>query len=175
MFLKQFKLSYASIGISILGECLLAFVVFFTCPCFADDLDKMLENGREQLNMGSFESALKVFKLGLQPALVSGRKKDIGDFNYYAGVATMELKDYVGAVKYLEQALDSYRSANDSVGEGRALNSIGHIYIFNGDYEEGADYCQRALKIAKGLKDSDLQEKCRENIEYAESLAKMGV
>jgi tetratricopeptide (TPR) repeat protein len=56
---------------------------------------------------------------------------------------------YTEAVDFSYRGLDMFRSIGNSVGEGRALNSLGWYLCKLGAYEPALIHCQRALTLAR--------------------------
>ncbi|WP_204013968.1 tetratricopeptide repeat protein [Virgisporangium aurantiacum] len=59
----------------------------------------------------------------------------------------MLLHEYVEAERCLQQALVYFRTANDRVGQGSALASLGHVRVWTCCYQEGIDLARRALDL----------------------------
>jgi tetratricopeptide (TPR) repeat protein len=64
-----------------------------------------------------------------------------------AGRAWLQLHEYAEAERCLQQALVCFRTANDRVGQGSALASLGHVRVWTCRYQEGIDLASRALDL----------------------------
>ncbi len=78
----------------------------------------------------------------------------------------MELarKDPASAVKLYKNTLAQAQKARDVQGEMSANENLGHIYYLTGQFQRGADYYDKALKIARGLKNPEQEAVALRNL-----------
>ncbi|MCF0177513.1 MAG: tetratricopeptide repeat protein [Bacteroidales bacterium] len=77
---------------------------------------------------------------------------------FYAGVSSLQLKNYADAIKYLQKY-----SSKDNIMYGRALSCLGDAYVGNEELESGLSYYKKAIKESG------------ENIFTAQYLLKAGI
>ncbi|XCN72636.1 MAG: tetratricopeptide repeat protein [Candidatus Electrothrix aestuarii] len=75
-----------------------------------------------------------------------------------AGCDLYRLARYNDALPLFEQSLVLSRESKDKPGQGRALNSIAHIYNTQGDYDTALSYLEQSLAISKELDDKGVKE-----------------
>jgi CHAT domain-containing protein/tetratricopeptide (TPR) repeat protein len=78
----------------------------------------------------------------------------------------MELaqKDPSSAVKLYKNALAQAQKRRDVQGEMGAYENLGHVYYLTGQFQRGSDYYDRALKIARGLKNPEMEAVALRNL-----------
>lgn len=65
-------------------------------------------------------------------------------------------KDPSSAIKFYRNALAQAQKAKDVQEELRACESLGHIYYLTGQFQKGADFYEKAVTLARGLKNPEV-------------------
>ncbi len=73
-------------------------------------------------------------------------------------------KDPVSAVKLYKNALAQAQKQRDVQGEMTALENLGHIYFLTGQFQKGAEFYDKVLKIARGLKNPEQEAVALRNL-----------
>ena len=71
------------------------------------------------------------------------------------------------ALQSWQQALIIYREIKDRQGEGKALGSLGLVYLNFGDHTKALEYQQQSLAIAREIKDRQSEGKALGNLGLA--------
>ena len=67
------------------------------------------------------------------------------------GLSARGKSEFQSALEKFSTALQSYTSIADTIGEGQALNNIGTIFFYFGDYQKAEDFFERSLKVFKEI------------------------
>ena len=73
-------------------------------------------------------------------------------------------KDPASAVKLYKNALAQAQKRRDLLEEMTANESLGHIYFLTGQFQKGAESYEKVLKIARGVKNSELEAVALRNL-----------
>lgn len=116
----------------------------------------MLYLGSAYYGQGRRPEALEVFQNAIVLARHTGNQKGLSRaLNNTAGVLG-ETGHYEESIGYLYQCLDVARALGDEPMQFTATLNVGHLYIRLGDPDKAEAPLLESLRIARGLKHSDL-------------------
>lgn len=103
--------------------------------------------GDAYLGLNQGDRALAIFQSGLKIAQAITQPELVGIFQGSIGKAYAVKGDYVAALPYLQQSLQSERSHNSLLGSAFALNNLGNTLFLAGRLSEAERTLRQAMQL----------------------------
>lgn len=128
-----------------------------------DELNTLLEQGRQQYHQGQLREALQTLQSLLEklqqhrdrqtPALRQTQGETLNEL----GLVYEALGQYDAALQAHQESLAIHRALSDRQGEGVALSNIGIIYSRTSEYAKALEMYQQALKLLRAVGDREAE------------------
>ncbi|MBM0745673.1 DUF3856 domain-containing protein (plasmid) [Phormidium sp. CLA17] len=142
-------------------------VVAQTNPDRKTEADRLLQQGRQQLQTSQYEAAQQSCQQALEiyRALKdrNGEAKALNNL----GIAYSSLSQYDQAITYYQQALPLFQQVKDRNGEAKALTNLGIAYRSLSQYDQAITYYQQALPLFQQVKDRNGEARALNNLGLA--------
>lgn len=99
------------------------------------------------LELGDYHEALEHVEQSRVIATKLDNAELIAQSNIKLGIILMELKDAPGGIKAFQDALEGFKTLNDSTGMAVALMNISNGYITIGDYNGARPFVEEAIRL----------------------------
>ncbi len=128
-----------------------------------DELNTLLEQGRQQYHQGQLREALQTLQSLLEklqqhrdrqtPTLRQTQGETLNEL----GLVYEALGQYDAALQAHQESLAIHRALSDRQGEGVALSNIGIIYSRTSEYAKALEMYQQALKLLRAVGDREAE------------------